>query len=1288
MRTFTTISREGRGHRPTRFRRWPNLETLELRLALSATALEPAIRGTTFVDANRNGALDAGEALPGVTVRLFRDNGDGVFDSAQDQQFGTDNVTGTDGTYCFDGFDNEDGFFVQQPAQTVGNRSLLEQVTALLRPGRPTLLIDDFAGSQQVSTVETQLNSDGNSTLADVLGGERDLRVFASRGQISSINVNDGRLGFSSTTSAGIDFGQVVWDGIDDDPINLAFGLDNIDLTNGGTNTGFYALGGADVTGTMVTIFLFDGTTFGDDNITNQSSVSFPLPQISSENNEAQLVFVPFTSLSGSVQPNAVRAIGTLLSSGDNPDGAQLFLDSFGVGGPLVADFATESSGFDVRVLMSDGETTAVAGANLTYEIVVTNDGPEDAADVRVATTLPDQLLGVMYTSVATSEVVGNTLSGVGSIDDSLFIPSGTTITYTLNATVASSASGSLSSQVDISAEGDLDPFNNISIDTDVLLRQADVSVTKTDGRDFVSPGDVVTYVIVVENAGPSDVSQVEVTDLLPGSLTDVTFVSESFGGALGATLSGDGDIDDTVLLPVGSSIIYTVTATVRDDTQDAFVENVATVTLTVVDVDPDLSNNQASDIDELTTEIRGRVFSDLSGDGITADDDGLSGVTVELFLDDGDNQFDALFDALVDTTTSDAAGDYDFAAVRLGDYFVRQIVPDGFVQTVGGANGETFMAVVVDGPVLASVDFADAPLGFLSGNVFDDESHDGSREATEEARAAWTVSLLDPQGEILTTTQTDANGNYEFRDVPPGEYTVVAQDPASFEFTSPSPRFADAIAERTAGNLTGPIAVADLNGDGQDEIISASEVPSSIDILTRQDGVYQLNNSISLGTLARPQFVLAEDLDGDGDIDLAVPTLGTPTQPTPQNPTALSNALLIFENNGQGEFTRTVSVAAGHGPVHVASGDLDGDGIVDLVVTNFRGRTIDILGGLGGLNYATRQTIVVGADPMAAAVGDPDGDGDLDLAVAVYGGDEVLLFANDGSGIQRAWQRWNVARPIYVVLGPSASGGDDQLLAISYEDNRVQALDPLGEASTSWQVAANPRSAVLADVNDDGANDLIVSSAQLISILYGTGEGFAEPPFFVTPANPAPGYTPQPQYAAVIDADSDGDLDLAVGMRVGGVTIIENNVRGYDVTVNFGTLQDGLDFGIASLGSVEVRVSSGVLAEGPGDATKPNRVLDVNGDGFITGLDALLVVNYLNDPSHTGLVLSTDDVWLDTNGDGFVSGIDALLIFNHLNSVSLRPAVVDQVFAQKTSSEPSRRPGKQLGFVRTDGLS
>src|SRR5205085_1508126 len=103
---------------------------------------------------------------------------------------------------------------------------------------------------------------------------------------------------------------------------------------------------------------------------------------------------------------------------------------------------------------------------------------------------------------------------------------------------------------------------NNTATDSDQILVSADLAITKTDGVTSVTAGQPTTYTIVVTNNGPSPITGAAVADTFPATLSGVTFTSTATGGATGNTASGTGNLNDTVDLPVGATITYTVTGT------------------------------------------------------------------------------------------------------------------------------------------------------------------------------------------------------------------------------------------------------------------------------------------------------------------------------------------------------------------------------------------------------------------------------------------------------------------------------------------------------------------------------------------------------------------------------------------------------------------------------------------------------------------------------------------------------------------------------------------------------
>jgi uncharacterized repeat protein (TIGR01451 family) len=140
---------------------------------------------------------------------------------------------------------------------------------------------------------------------------------------------------------------------------------------------------------------------------------------------------------------------------------------------------------------------------------------------------------------------------------------------------------------------------NTAAVSTTVTgVPYADLSVTKTDGQPTAVTGQPVTYAIVVSNAGPDTATGATVADTVPAAITGATWTCVGAGGGT-CTASGSGHINDTVNLPAGGSLIYTLTGTISASATGS-LSNTATVTAAGGLADPNPANNSATDTDTL----------------------------------------------------------------------------------------------------------------------------------------------------------------------------------------------------------------------------------------------------------------------------------------------------------------------------------------------------------------------------------------------------------------------------------------------------------------------------------------------------------------------------------------------------------------------------------------------------------------------------------------------------------------------------------------------------------------
>ena len=237
----------------------------------------------------------------------------------------------------------------------------------------------------------------------------------------------------------------------------------------------------------------------------------------------------------------------------------------------------------DLAITKTDGVTTAVPGGPVTYTITASNAGPDSVIGATVADTFP-AILTATWTCVGAGGGTC-TASGSGNLNDTVSIPAGGSVTYTVTAAISAAATGTLSNTATVSSTvTDPNPANNSATDTDTLTPQADVAVTKTDGVTTATPGGSVTYTITASNAGPSNAPGATVADTFPASLT-ATWTCVGAGGGT-CTASGSGNVNDTANLPAGASVTYTVSATI-DGAATGTLANTATVSAPAGVTDP-----------------------------------------------------------------------------------------------------------------------------------------------------------------------------------------------------------------------------------------------------------------------------------------------------------------------------------------------------------------------------------------------------------------------------------------------------------------------------------------------------------------------------------------------------------------------------------------------------------------------------------------------------------------------------------------------------------------------------
>jgi hypothetical protein len=316
-----------------------------------------------------------------------------------------------------------------------------------------------------------------------------------------------------------------------------------------------------------------------------------------------------------------------------------------------------------------------------------------------------------------------------------------------------------------------------------------------------------------------------------------------------------------------------------------------------------------------------------------------------------------------------------------------------------------------------------------------------------------------------------------------------------------------------------------------------------------------------SLAAGAGATSVVTGDLNGDGIPDLVA------------NP--IDQTISVFLGNGDGTFQAArisslgVAPVAPVAPVALALADLNGDHKLDLIVVDGQGM-IDVMLGNGDGTFQAATRYATGASPFAVAVADLRHTGTLDLLALSNQGVSVLLGNGDGTFGAAQAVALSGSNLSALAVGDLNGDGKPDLVVTDSRSSRVLVLLGNGDGTfgtaTSYPVGSGPQGVALADLRHQGKLDLIVanSTGNSVSVLLGNGNGT-----FGAATNYPVGTSP----VAVLAADINGD---------GNLDVVTANNGSNDVSVLLGngdgTLRAATSLGV---GTAPNSVAAATLAGG-----------------------------------------------------------------------------------------------------------
>ncbi|KNC54872.1 fibronectin type III domain-containing protein [Thecamonas trahens ATCC 50062] len=325
--------------------------------------------------------------------------------------------------------------------------------------------------------------------------------------------------------------------------------------------------------------------------------------------------------------------------------------------------------------------------------------------------------------------------------------------------------------------------------------------------------------------------------------------------------------------------------------------------------------------------------------------------------------------------------------------------------------------------------------------------------------------------------------------------------------------------------NGVSAVVAADLDDDGDHDLVVAVRVADSVWWYENVDGNGTYGPArVVCAVCDGAEGVAVGDFDDDGDIDVA-------------SASSSDNCIRWHRNNDGlgGSWTTFLLMSGASGVRSVVAGDVNSDGLTDLVSATRNSGSLVWLRNNGGLGSPLIIASGLGR-PGALNLGDIDGDNDVDVAAVCENDNEVVWAENTGG----AGLVWTVHRLIGSLKNPSSvaiadldGDGDLDLTASAYFGNALvmfKNIDGRGSFGPLLVVSANvdrPYQVVTEDLDGDGDIDLVVatnswSTSDVVWFENRDGHGSFGGTRVVSFGHQGS------SSVAVADLDGDGDRDIA----------------------------------------------------------------------------------------------------------------------------------------------------------------